>query len=443
MQVIEIPYTPREQFLPFHYRTQRWACMVVHRRGGKTVATINDIVRRAITDGKPDGRYAYIAPFYSQAKMVAWDYLLRYTAPIRVSANVTELSVDLINKSRVRLFGADNPDALRGIYLDGVALDEIADMKPRIWGEIIRPLLTDRKGWATFIGTPKGRNEFYTIWKAAQNDPAWYSLMMRASESGLIPAEELADVRKQISEDQFEQEFECSFDAANMGAVLGRWMGNAAKAGRLLDSGVFDPEGAPVYISSDIGFRDTAAWWFWQPRYDGFGVVNYVGDTGMDADEWIVRLQEIIVENRYKLGKLWLPHDAVNKAFTSKRSPLERFADAFGWDHVDIVPKGPVLNRINAARRIIERCWFDQTKCDGGMEGLSAWSYKYDEETKAFGKEPQHDWASHPGDAFSYGAQMMEERQPEKKDEPAKWPLDMTINELIERQQRRMRELEY
>ena len=136
---LTIPYAPRGAFKAFHNRKTRWACLVAHRRAGKTVACINDLIRRAFVDGKHDGRYAYIAPFYSQAKSIAWDYLLKYTDGVRVNANASELWVQLINGARIRLFGADNPDALRGMYLDGVILDEVADMRPRIWGEIIRP----------------------------------------------------------------------------------------------------------------------------------------------------------------------------------------------------------------------------------------------------------------------------------------------------------------
>src|SRR4249919_3290827 len=144
-------YHPREQFIPFHERSQRWAALVCHRRAGKTVAGVNELVERALYTKKQDGRYSYIAPFYAQAKAVAWDYLLKFSEPFRVKANIAELSVDLFNGSRCRLFGGDNPDALRGLYHDGVLLDEPAQMKPSLWGEVIRPALSDRLGWAVFM----------------------------------------------------------------------------------------------------------------------------------------------------------------------------------------------------------------------------------------------------------------------------------------------------
>ena len=137
---------PRKVFEGFHSRKQRWAVIVAHRRAGKTVACINDLIVRASTENKPNGRYAYVAPYYAQAKSIAWDYLMRYSEPLRKAHNQSELWVELINGSRIRLFGADNPDALRGLYMDGCVLDEYADMRPRVFGEIIRPLLADRKG---------------------------------------------------------------------------------------------------------------------------------------------------------------------------------------------------------------------------------------------------------------------------------------------------------
>ena len=164
LEVVELDYSPRQVFKQFHYREQRWAIIVAHRRCGKTVACINDIIRKALIEEKHDGQYAYIAPYYAQAKSIAWAYLTRFSSPALIKKNESELWVQLENGAKIRLFGADNPDALRGMYLDGVVLDEYADMKPSVWGAVVRPLLADRQGWATFIGTPKGHNSFWDIY---------------------------------------------------------------------------------------------------------------------------------------------------------------------------------------------------------------------------------------------------------------------------------------
>jgi len=200
-----VNYAPRTQFVAFHNKTERFACIVTHRRAGKTVACIHDLQRAATECLRMRPRFAYLSPFLKQSKAVAWDYLRAAMAPLRAvgaSAHETELRVDYINGGQVRLYGADNPDALRGIYLDGVVLDEYADMDPRVWSEIIRPALADRQGWAVFIGTPKGRNAFFELWRRSQSEQNWFSLMLKASETGLIPESELALARRDLSEDQ-------------------------------------------------------------------------------------------------------------------------------------------------------------------------------------------------------------------------------------------------
>lgn len=403
-------YAPRDPFREFHCRDKRWGVMVAHRRAGKTVACVADLVLDALFTKKQDARFAYVAPQYNQAKDIAWLYVKRLTADIPlVTYNEAELRANLPNGSQVRLYGADNPDRLRGLYLDGVILDEHADMRPRVWGEIIRPMLADRKGWAAFIGTPKGHNEFHRVWNDALSDPEWFTLMLKGSESGLLDAAELEAMRRSMTEDQYAQEIECSFEAAIQGAILGKQMVKAQAEGRINEC-AYDPNGAPVEISSDIGFHDTASWWVWQPKLGGFSLIDYDEDNGLDADEWIERLKAKL--KPYKLGKIWLPHDARAKTFQSQHSAVERFLTAFGKDKVDIVPQSKKADRINAARKVADRCEFNLKKCFAGLEALKQWCFVWDEDRKEFSKEPDHNWASHPGDAFSYGCQVMQERMP-------------------------------
>jgi hypothetical protein len=213
---ISTGYRSREAFKPFHRRKERFAVLVCHRRAGKTVATINDLIDSAIRCELPAPRYAYIAPLYAQAKNIAWDYLKRFTDPIHGrQVNESELRVDLPGDRRIRLFGADNPDSLRGLYFDGVALDEPAQMKPAMWEEVIRPALADRNGFAIFIGTPKGRNWFYDRYRKAEKDPTWFTMRLKASESGILDEDEMADMTKDMSPALTAQEMECAFDAPN------------------------------------------------------------------------------------------------------------------------------------------------------------------------------------------------------------------------------------
>ena len=205
---------------------------------------------------------------------------------------------------------------------------------------------------------------------------------------------------------------------AGMGTILAKWINKADNEGRL-NTCTYDPNGSPVYLSSDIGFRDTAAWWFWQTKLGGFTIFDYDQAVGLDADDWIPRLQERLELNgikNSKLGVIYLPQDAKAKTFQSKRSAVERFLEAFGPRKIDITPPIRVKDRINAARVIVRHCEFNKIACEEGLDGLRAWSFEYNEETGILSKEPKHDWASHPGDAFSYGAQVLSEKLPEPKE---------------------------
>lgn len=194
----------------------RFVVLVWHRRAGKTVFAFLRLMLAAVLFDRLDGRFAYIAPLYKQAKSVGWDLLKRFARLVPgAKLNESELRVDFPNGARITLCGADNPDALRGIYLDGVVLDEVADMRPEVWGEIIRPALADRQGWALFIGTPKGVNLFSELYyRAAKGEADWAADLKRAGDTGVIPVEELEQARREMSDPQYAQEFECDFAAA-------------------------------------------------------------------------------------------------------------------------------------------------------------------------------------------------------------------------------------
>ena len=218
---------------------------------------------RGACNPREDPRYAYVAPLLSQAKDVAWEYLKRYTAEIPgVAVHESELRVDLPRGVRIRLYGADNPDRLRGLYLDGVVFDEFAQMQPRVWSEVIRPALTDREGWAVFIGTPMGRNQFHALYEQARADPGWLAALFRASETAIIPAAELAEAAKAMTEEQYAQEFECSFDAAVVGSYYGRIIADLERDRRI--RGVSWEPKVPVVTAWDLGIGDSTAIWFCQ-----------------------------------------------------------------------------------------------------------------------------------------------------------------------------------
>lgn len=394
--VITIPYKARDVFKPFHERKQRWAAIVAHRRAGKTVACVNDLLRAALTCTKQSGRFAYVAPQHNQAKDIAWGYVKQFAQVVPgVEFNESELRADFPNGARIRLYGADNPDRLRGIYLDGVVLDEYADMRPSVWGEIVRPLLTDRQGWAIFIGTPKGKNAFWEVWDRAQRQDDWYALNLKASETGLIDESELADAKRQMSEDQYAQEFECSFEAAIQGAYYGVQMRKAEEEKRILR--LPHEPASETFTAWDLGIGDSTAIWFAQSVGREIRVIDYYEASGVGIDHYV----RVLKDKPYTYGIHFLPHDADASELGTGKSIRETLA-SLGVRHTEIVPKLPVDDGINAVRLLLPRCWFDAEKCRDGIEALRQYRKEYDEKLKTFKLRPLHDWASHGADAFRY-----------------------------------------
>lgn len=405
---IIIPYRPRKAFLAFHNRTQRWASLNVHRRAGKTVATVNDLIRAALTNTRtwPPPRYAYIAPFYNQAKRIAWGYAKHYSDPVPGrDFNESELKVTYPNGATLRLFGADNPDSLRGDYLDGAACDEFADWAPSVYPLVIRPMLADYRGWATFIGTPKGHNEFCIQHREAEADPdRWYAMTLKASQSGLISPEELADLRASMTPEQYEQELECSFEAAITGAYFGKEISEADRAGRICEL-PYERQ-LPVHTAWDLGIGDSTAIWFFQVVGSEVRVIDHYEAHGHGLAHYV----GVLASKPYKYGDDYVPHDAKVRELGTGRTRLETLQEM--GRKPKLVPNHKVMDGINAARMSMPAVWFDRFKCADGIEALRQYRAEYDEKTRAFKDNPRHDWTSHTADAFRYLAMAWREMSP-------------------------------
>jgi phage terminase large subunit len=397
---VELPYKPRAPFIPFHSRQERWAVLVAHRRAGKTVACVNDLVAKALKCKKPNGFFGYVGPFAGQVEQIAWSYLKQAVAAIPGHKVVeTKKLVQVPSQhgslATVRLFGADNPDALRGLYFDGVILDEFADMKRAIWSEVIRPALADRKGWAVFIGTPKGKNAFYDIYEKAKADPGrWFLRLLKASESGLLPPAELEELRAELDEETYQQELECSFTAGIKGSYYGDIISTMEAEGRL------DPfevvKAAPVHVVFDLGWKDATAAWFFQIVSGECRVV--------DHQEWnfidIHRIIKEVRERGYKLGTIWLPHDAKAHSLQTGKSMLEQF-----WRHElypKQVPELDELDGIAATRLTLPALRINSATCYQGIEALKNFQKKWNAELGAFARTPKEDWTNHSADAMRY-----------------------------------------
>lgn len=396
MEEVVIDYTPRAEVEAFHDRKERFAVLVAHRRFGKTVAAINDLIMACFEIDRPKVRVAYIAPFLSQAKAVAWDYALEYTRDIPfIKVNHSELRIDFPNGSRFRLFGADNYNAMRGLYFDMVVCDEMADFPASAWPTVIRPSLAERKGGCTFISTPKGKNEFWELYEYAKSHKDWWVGMFKASDTDILDPEELDEARRVMGEDRYDQEFECSFEAAIAGAFYAQEMKQATEEGRI--TRVPYDVNASVIVSWDLGIGDSTSLWFAQFVGQEVRIIDYYEHAGVGLDHYA----KVISETGYHIEKHILPHDVRVKELGTGKSRLE-VLDALGIHHIEIAPMLRVEDGIQQARSMLARCWFDEERCGRGIEALRQYRREFDERLKTWRGRPLHDWTSHGADSFRY-----------------------------------------
>lgn len=416
-EVLEVDcgYTPRPFQKLLHNRLKRFNVLVCHRRFGKTVFSIMEMIDKGFRNDKKNPQYAYVAPTYGQAKRVAWEYFKDFTKGIPgVKVHEQELRIDIPrpdrgDKIRFMLLGAENPDSLAGIYLDGVVLDEYSLMNPVVWSTLLRPALSDRLGWAIFIGTPRGQNHFHDIYNIGLGLDNWYTAIYKASETDVVDANELVEAAQIMSEEEYEQEYECSFTAALIGAYYGKYMNKAELDGRIT-SVPYDPAvGVDTYW--DLGIGDSTAIWFIQRVGKEVHVIDYHEESGSGLEVYVKMLRA----KDYLYDVHYLPHDAAARELGTGRTRQEVLRE-FGLK-TTIVPRQSVDDGINAVRLAIPLCWFDKEKTKAGVNALKNYQRKWDSKLKMFVNKPLHDWSSHGADAFRiFGATFNPQRLSRKAD---------------------------
>ena len=401
-EVIEIPYKPREHQLKVHelLEGKRFAVVVAHRRFGKTVAALNHLIREAVLNEKETPRYAYIAPTYGQAKRVAWDYLVKYTTPLGGTNNISELRVDFWGR-RIQLYGSDNPDSLRGQYFDGVIIDEVGDQNPKIWTDIVRPALTDRKGWCLFIGTPKGHNHFKELRDRAEKEEGWGLLEFKASETGVVDEVELKAAKNEMGQDKYLQEFECSFDASVEGSYYGTLLQEIEQKKHMQE--IPREELSRTFTAWDLGMGDSTSIWVAQLVGTEVRLIDYYENHGVGLDHYV----KWIKDNDYLKAEHILPHDVRVRELGTGKSRMEMLEES-GLE-VKIAPRMGLDDGIQAVRRLLPRCWFNVPKVQTGLNCLRNYRRDYDEKRKIFYERPLHDWSSHGSDSFRYLALGLDE----------------------------------
>lgn len=423
-QVIATGYVPRpfQQKMHREIHGKRFSVLVCHRRFGKTVFCLNEKLDRALHCKLKNPQYAYICPTYSQAKRVAWVYLKEYCQFLPgYTANEAELKVTLTaphgnGKITIMLLGAENADALRGIYLDGVILDEYGDFHPDVWSLVLRPALSDRLGWAIFIGTPKGHNDFKVKYDQAKKNPLWYSALFKASETGILPKSELEAAQEEMGPEAYEQEYECSWSATNTGAYYAKYINELRHGNRIIPV-AYDPA-LLVDTFWDLGIGDTTAIWFRQQTRTEFRYIDHYEINGADLAHFAKKLKE----RPYVYGRHVLPHDGAARDLSTGKSRQENLRNL--GIICEIQKRHRVEDQIQAARAILPKCYFDSIKCEKGLNSLENFTQKWDAKQKVYSNTPLHNWASHSAAAFQVSAmdgrdsnEIRERQLPRKADD--------------------------
>lgn len=375
---------------------KRHRCAVLHRRAGKTVMAVFEGLREGLQEHLPSPRVAYIAPFLKQAKKLAWDYLASTvrTAPNYFDVNQSELTVTFLPKDfKFMLLGADNIDAIRGMYFDMVIVDELADCDPRLIQSVVRPAISDRIGRMLLMGTPKGRmNDLYKLSLTPPDDPDWAFFRYKWDETGMIHPDEIAALRREMSEALFDQEYNCSFNAALLGSIFGKEM-NKLQDERRLTVVDYDPS-YPVYTAWDLGFADATSVWFVQEIGTQIRLIDYEEFTLTN----LVDVCRAVKSKPYEYNGHIGPHDLRVHELGSGRTREDIARDA-GIEFT-LAPKWSVEDGIECLRLLLGFCWISSQNAQHGAECLINYQFERDEERRAFRTKPLHDWTSHAVDAL-------------------------------------------
>ena len=393
---ITIPYTPRKQQAYIHENIEkfRYSLLCCHRRFGKTVMCINHLIKEAMMNKNHNPRYAYIAPTYGQAKKIAFDYLKYYTKEIPgTKYNESELRCDFVNGARIMLLSSENPDSIRGIYLDGCIIDETAQINPNLINEVITPALSDRKGFMVLVGTPKSMaNIFYDYYQKAQSDPKWFLHVAKASETKIVDKEELEAALAVMGSQKYSQEFECSFIGNIQGSIYGDIIASLEDKKQITRVPV-NP-GYPVNVAWDLGYNDATALIFFQQ----IGHMIHIVDFYENTNEPLPHYAQVIKEKDYVIGQNYGPHDLEQTEFGSGKTRRE-VAYQLGL-RFKVAPRMAIEDGIHAVKMILPRCLIDVDNCSKLINALRHYHRKFSDKERVYKIKPVHDWSSHAADAL-------------------------------------------
>jgi phage terminase large subunit len=332
---------------------------------------------------------------------VAWQYLKDFSKDIPgVQFNESELRAIYPNGAEIRLLGAAEPDSLRGLYLDAVVLDEAAQMPPKVWGEVIRPALADRKGKMLMIGTVFGMaNIFYEFYRDAEHKSGWYRKLLTVDDTDALDADELVQLKVDMDDAEWQQEMMCDWSAAVKGSYF-RIQMNDIEASNRATIVPHDPA-LPVDTSWDLGMADSTVVIFWQRVSTGeVRAIECIEFQNTGLPDIVRELNT----RPYNYGTHILPHDAKVRELGTGKSRVE-ILRSLGVNPM-ICRNASIQDGIAAARVLLPRVWLDRDKCFRLIEALKTYRSDYNRERQVFNKSPLHSWESHFADAVRYYALM-------------------------------------
>lgn len=396
---VEIPYKPRKHFIAMHKSPKRWKFVVAHRRAGKSVSEINEMIKRALTINRPNmdsapPRYGYVGPSFAQTKDLIWGYLKHYTANIPgVKVSEGDLQVTLPNGATITLYGgASAYERMRGIYFDGIVLDEFPLLNPTVFSTVVRPCLADYRGWAIISGTSNGDDHFHELKKKNEKDPSWDFFIIPVTKTDALHPDEVQEMTKDMTDAEYAREMLCEFNAPVEGAYYADLLNKAMMAKPSRITGVpYDPS-SPVMTWWDLGIDDYMCIWFVQRVGRELHVIDYYENSGLGLDHYA----QIINGKGYVYSCHIPPHDIKARELGTGRSRLEILQELLN-EPVIVAPMAKVEDGIAAVRSIFPMLWFDEEKTEAGRAGLR--NYR-----RSKSGQPVHNWASHPADAFRTGA---------------------------------------
>lgn len=414
--MVQIPFDfePREYQIPLYdciANGFRRGVAVWHRRSGKDKTALNLQIKEML---KRVGVYYYFFPTFTEGKRIMWDgigadgkpYLHHFPDEIIAAKNETEMQIRTGNGSLFQIIGTDKFNRVRGPNPIGCVFSEYSNQDPRAW-DVIRPILTENNGWAIFLYTPRGKNHGWHLYDMAKHNDLWFASLLtvhdtrRADGTPVISAQAIEEEHKAgMAEDMIQQEFYCSFEGGIVGAYYAELINDARKAERIR-SVPYDPA-TPVHTGWDLGMDDMNAIWFFQVVGPWINIIDYFEDSGKGLSYYMSILADKKEELGYRYGEYYFPHDIEVRDLSQEGDRTRKEYLEQEWNiKITTVPRIKTQGEgIQAVRSMLPKAYFDELRCERGVNALENYRREWDDKNKTYRNYPLHDWASHGAKAM-------------------------------------------